>query len=154
VFRTTSKAVVEEMCRKAVIDFTWKDGGWLTTRSVRPAVIKHPKTGEWSWFNQAQHWHIFCLDPETRASLQSMFQIEDMPRNCYYGDGSPIEDSIMDEICASYRQLEVVFPWQKGDVLLLDNVLTAHARNPYMGERKILVAMGEMFNQHMLSGEE
>jgi alpha-ketoglutarate-dependent taurine dioxygenase len=153
VFRTTSRAAVEEMCRKDLIDFEWKGDDCLMTRSVRPAVAKHPKTGEWSWFNQAQHWHISCLDSVTRASLQSLFHIEDMPRNCYYGDGSLIEDSVIDEICALYRQLEVVFPWRKGDVLLLDNMLTAHARNPYVGERKILVAMGEMFSQHILDKE-
>jgi hypothetical protein len=27
---------------------------------------------------------------------------------------------------------------------MLDNLLTAHGRNPFSGERKILVAMGEM----------
>jgi alpha-ketoglutarate-dependent taurine dioxygenase len=38
----------------------------------------------------------------------------------------------------------VKFAWQRGDIMLLDNVLTAHARNPFVGERKLLVAMGDM----------
>ena len=74
----------------------------------------------------------------------SLFAEADLPRNCYYGDGTPIEDSVMAEICEVYQQLEVSFPWQQGDILLLDNLLVAHARNPFFGERKLLVAMGNM----------
>ena len=81
---------------------------------------------------------------ETRETLLSSFQEEDLPRNCYYGDGSRIEDSVMEEICGVYQKLEISFPWQPGDLLILDNLLTAHGRNPFFGERKLFVAMGEM----------
>ncbi|AFZ23807.1 putative taurine catabolism dioxygenase [Cylindrospermum stagnale PCC 7417] len=148
VFQTKNKAEVEAVCRKGFIDFEWKNDGGLRTRSVRPAVVKHPKTGELTWFTQAQHWHISCLNLETREALTSSFCEEDLPRNCYYGDGSTIEDSIMEEICGVYQQLEVSFPWQTGDLLILDNLLIAHARNPYIGERKLFVAMGEMTSFH------
>ena len=82
--------------------------------------------------------------PATRQALSALFAKEDMPRNCYYGDGSPIPDQDMAHVLAVYARLEVSFPWQRGDVLLVDNVLAAHARNPFTGERKILVALGEM----------
>lgn len=144
VFQTESKAEVENKCQQNTINFEWKSGNCLRTFSVRPAVIKHPKIGDLSWFNQAQHWHPACLDTITRESIFTSFKPEDLPRNCYYGDGTPIEDSVMEEICGVYQQLEVTFPWQKGDVLLLDNILAAHARNPFVGERKLLVAMGDM----------
>jgi hypothetical protein len=144
VFQTKDKAEVEAACREAFIDFEWKEGGGLRTRFVRPAVVKHPQTGELTWFTQAQHWHTSCLDVETRELLLSSFSEENLPRNCYYGDGFPIEDSVMEEICGIYQKLEVSFPWQAGDLLMLDNLLTAHGRNPYVGERKLLVAMGEL----------
>ena len=146
VFQTTEKAEVESICRRALIDFEWKSSERLRTRAIRPAVIQHPKTREISWFAQLTHWHPACLDPGIRRSLQSSFQSEDLPRSCYYGDGSPIENSVIEELCAIYQQLEVSFPWQRGDVLLLDNILTAHARNPFVGKRQLLVAMGEMSN--------
>ena len=144
VFQTGSKAEVERRCRSESIDFEWKSGDRLKTRSVRPAVGKHPRTGELVWFNQAQHWHLSCLDRTTRESLQAVFEEEELPRNCYYGDGSVIEDSVMDEILETYRKLEVTFSWQKWDILMLDNMLSAHGRNPFTGERKLFVAMGEM----------
>ncbi len=146
VFRTSNKAEIEKHCRAAFIEFEWKSEDRLCTRAVRPAIVKHPVTGEMTWFNQAQHWHISCLDPLTRESMVSLFAEEDLPRNCYYGDGSRIEDSVMNEILSVYKHLEVSFPWQKGDILMLDNLLTAHARNHFVGPRQIMVAMGDMLD--------
>ncbi|MDF5732843.1 MAG: condensation domain-containing protein [Rhizonema sp. PD38] len=143
-FHTTDKVVVESYCRQAGIDFEWLLDNNLITRKVRPAISKHPKTGESVFFNQVQLHHVSCLDSAVRESLLSTFGEERLPRNVYYGDGSPIEESIMAEIEAVYQQTKVSFPWQQGDVLMLDNMLTAHGRSPYEGPRKIVVAMGEM----------
>jgi len=145
-FQTTDKAAVEDYCKKAFIDFEWKDGDGLRTRQVCRAVAQHPKTGETVFFNQVQLHHISCLEPSVRESLLAMFREEDLPRNCYYGDGSPIENSVMQEVLEVYRHSAVNFPWQEGDILMLDNMLTAHGRNPFAGPRKIVVAMGEMIN--------
>jgi alpha-ketoglutarate-dependent taurine dioxygenase/acyl carrier protein len=145
-FHTTDKAEVEEYCRKASISVEWKPDGGLKTRQVRPAIIKHPKTGEPVFFNQIQLHHASYLKSEVRESLMSLFGEENLPRHVYYGDGSPIEDSVIEEILAIYQEATVSFPWQQGDVLMLDNMLTAHGRNPYVGPRKIVVAMGEMIH--------
>jgi amino acid adenylation domain-containing protein len=150
-FHTTDRSVVEEHCRKASIAFEWKNNGEiLSIRQVCDAVLTHPKTGDAVFFNQLQAHHVSCLEPATRASLLSLLKNEDLPRNVYYGDGIPIEDSVVDEIREIYRQLAINFPWQKGDILMLDNMLTAHGRNAFVGERKIVVAMGEMItNQNV-----
>ena len=80
----------------------------------------------------------------TRESLLSVCGPDRLPRNCFYGDGSQIADEVVAKISQTYQNLETSFPWQRGDLLLLDNMLTAHARNPYVGERRILVGMGAM----------
>ncbi len=146
VFQTSDQAKVARRCAEALMEFQWQDGDRLRTRCVRPAVVKHPLSGESVWFNQAQHWHVSCLDAEARQVLTSSFQEDELPRHCYYGDGSPIEDSVMKGILDVYQELEVSFPWQAGDIVMLDNLLTAHGRNPYAGERKMLVAMGAMMS--------
>jgi amino acid adenylation domain-containing protein len=144
VFRTTNKQEVEVFCHKNSIDFEWKEGGRLQTRQVRPAVLKHPNTGEMVWWNQATHWHPAFLDKDLRADLLALFTPENLPRNCFYGDGTPIEDAVADAISRAYEEAEISFPWQTGDILMLDNMLFAHARNPYRGERKLYVSMGNM----------
>jgi alpha-ketoglutarate-dependent taurine dioxygenase len=145
-FKTSERSEVERYCRNAGIDFEWKGKNGLRIHHISPAVIKHPKTGLMLWFNQIQHWHLSCLDQETRNSLLSLFGPRDLPRSCYYGDGSPIEDSVIDHISEVYRKTAVEFPWRERDILMVDNMLVAHARNAYTGSRKIVVAMGEMMS--------
>ena len=146
-FHTTNKTVVEDYCRQAKMGFEWS-GNRLRTYKVRPAVTDHSKTGEQVFFNQLQLHHISCLEPAVRESLLSIFGEENLPRNVYYGDGSPIEDSVMAEVESVYQEARTSFPWQKGDILMLDNMLIAHGRNPYVGPRKIVVAMGEMCSEN------
>jgi len=146
VFQTHDKQDVERQCKLSGFKFEWTPSGHLRTSCVRPAAARHPQTGEMVWFNQAQHWHPAMLDEETRKSLRALFDEHDLPRHCHYGDGSPIEDSVMHEICSVYQDLEVVFPWHAGDIVMLDNMLVAHARNPFVGERKLCVALGEMIS--------
>jgi alpha-ketoglutarate-dependent taurine dioxygenase len=145
VFQTTERAVVEAYCRKAHMEFEWKDGGRLKTRQRRPAVVTHPQTGETLWFNHAHMFHMSNLDPSVRESLLAEFEEDELPRNAFYGDGSPIESSALDEIREVYRQASIVFPWQQGDLLMLDNFLASHGRRPFVGPRRILVAMAELF---------
>ncbi|WP_020479985.1 non-ribosomal peptide synthetase [Mastigocladopsis repens] len=145
-FQTTEKSVVENYCIQAKIDFEWYENNELITRQIRPALAGHPKTGEPVFFNQIQLHHVAYLDVAVRESLLSLFGEQKLPRNVYYGDVTPIEDSVIAEINEVYRQSTMSFPWMKGDILMLDNMLTAHGRYPYVGQRKIVVAMGEMIN--------
>jgi alpha-ketoglutarate-dependent taurine dioxygenase len=50
----------------------------------------------------------------------------------------------MDQLVSLYRQCAVTFPWQQHDIIMLNNMLVAHSRNPYVGERKIVVALGDI----------
>jgi alpha-ketoglutarate-dependent taurine dioxygenase len=149
-FQTDNKAAIEAYCRDAGIEYEWKSGNGLRTRQVCPAIIKHPQTGEMAFFNQVQLHHIGCLDPEVRESLLSLMKEEDLPRNVYYGDGSAIEDSAIAEINELYDRNAVINQWQPGDVVFLNNMLVAHARKPFQGPRKIIVALGELVYQRDL----
>lgn len=143
VFQTTDKAVVEEYCRNNAIEFEWKDSDRLRTRQVRPGVIQHPITGATSWFNHAAFFHVTTLEPSIFKALLAEFLEEDLPHNTYYGDGSAIEPEILAEIRAAYAQETVIFSWESGDILLLDNILVAHGRKPFQGTRKVIVGMAE-----------
>ena len=143
VFQTRDKAAVEEYCRRNLIEYQWKEENRLRTRTVRPTVSKHPRTGEPVWFNHAAFFHVTTLESTIRETLLAEFKEEDLPYNTYYGDGSPIEDSVLDVLREAYIQEKVMFPWQEGDVLMLDNMTIAHGRMPYVGTRKVLVGMAE-----------
>ena len=143
VFQTSDKQAVERYCAAAGIEVEWKPGNRLRTRQVREAITIHPRTGEPIWFNHATFFNVSTLEPHIRATLLAEFAEEDLPNNSYYGDGSRIEPEVLEQLRNAYQQELVTFPWHKGDVLLLDNMLAAHGRAPYAGERRILVAMAE-----------
>jgi alpha-ketoglutarate-dependent taurine dioxygenase len=148
VFQTDDRAQVEQYCRNAGYDFEWRDSNRLRTRRVAPAVARHPHTGDHVWFNHATFFHVSTLEPAVRNALRAQFADEDLPNQTYYGDGSPIEDSVLDAVRNAYYEETVKFPWQVGDVLALDNMLVAHGRTPYAGPRKILVGMATPHNKH------
>jgi len=143
VFNTTDREVVERFCRASRIAYEWKPDGELRTRQVCQAVAVHPLTRERVWFNQAHLFHVSNLEPAVREALLSVVDEADLPRQAYYGDGTSIEMDVLDEIRDVYRCHAVQFPWQQGDVMMMDNMLVAHGRTPFQGPRKILVAMAE-----------
>ena len=149
-YKTDDPAEVESKLTAAGFDWRWLDRNTLQTRSRSPAVIVHPVTGERVLFNQIQLHHPSCLDPSVRRDLVEMVGSERLPRQVYYGDGSPIDDATVSLLGRCYEQCAVRFDWRRGDVVLLDNMLVAHARDPFQGERKIVVAMGAMFDRASL----
>ncbi|MGK9171390.1 TauD/TfdA family dioxygenase [Inquilinus limosus] len=148
VFGTEDRAEVEAYCRGHGIDCEWKPDGELRTRQVCQGAIAHPVTGEMVWFNQAHLFHVSNLEPEVRSTLLELVDESDLPRNVYYGDGSPIEDEALATVREVLEAHKISFPWQAGDVLMLDNMLTAHARAPFKGPRKVIVAMAEAHGLH------
>lgn len=146
VFQTKDKAEVERYCCDHHIEFDWKANGCLRTRQICQALAAHPITGQMIWFNQAHLFHVSSLDEKTRRSLLAIYEESELPRNAYYGDGTPIEEEALQHIRAAFEAERVAYPWKQGDVMLLDNMLVSHARNPYKGKRRVLVGMGDAYS--------
>ncbi|WP_440055078.1 TauD/TfdA family dioxygenase [Pseudoalteromonas sp. T1lg65] len=144
IFKTDSKEEVERQCAAQRMEFEWEENDTLVTKARRPAVWQHPISGEWSWINQAQHFHFSCLSDDAQKALLQLHPDGRFPRHCFFGDGSEIPAEVMLNILDLYQQNQVIFDWQKGDLALVDNILAAHARSAYEGERKILVCFGEL----------
>jgi len=141
VFRTEDPREVESYCRENKIHCEWKSEKHLRTWRVRPAVMEHPVTRDRSWFNHVTFFHISTLPPMIQKSIRSTYSEIDFPNNTYYGDGSTIDEDTIRNLQEAYRSETVTFPWQQGDVMLIDNILTAHARNSFSGPRQILLVL-------------
>lgn len=151
-FGTGDPRAIEDYCRRASIDFEWTESGRLRIRQVCQAAAAHPRTREMVWFNQAHLFHVTNLEPSVREYLLERYGEENVPRNAYFGDGTPIAGSMLDEIREAYEESEIVFEWRAEDVLMLDNMLYAHGRRPFRGERKVLVTMAEpLTSAHVLA---
>lgn len=144
VFQTDDKSEVENFCRKNNIDFEWTENG-LRTKQTNQASISHPVTNDKLWFNQAHLFHVSSLEEEIQEGLIELLGEENLPRNAYYGDGTPIDLETLALIRNVYEDTKVTFQWEKNDLLILDNMLYTHGREPFEGPRKILVGMGRKY---------
>ena len=143
VYQTGDRDALETYFENVGIMWEWIDGGHLRTKICRGPVAIHPRTGEPTWFNHIAFWHISSLSADMQGFLRNEFAETDLPNNTYYGDGSPIEHGVIADIRAAYDSEARQFSWQSRDVLVVDNMLTAHGRTPYRGPRQVLFAMAD-----------
>lgn len=140
-FHTNDKHDVERFCQQNQIRWHWMSDAHLRTWQRRSAFQVHPVNNERLWFNHGLFFHATSLLPQVRNALLKAIPEEDLPYNTYYGDGCVIDDETLEAIRAAIAQETVCFDWHRGDLLILDNMLTQHGREPYQGSRQILTAM-------------
>ncbi|MEU5031980.1 TauD/TfdA family dioxygenase [Streptomyces milbemycinicus] len=142
-FGTDDPAAIERYCRAHAIDFAWQPDGSLRTRQLRGAVVRHPLTGRRCWFNQIAFLNEWTLSPEVREYLVDVYGEDGLPFNTRFADSTPIGEDIIQLINSTYEAHTAREPWQAGDLMLVDNIRTAHSREAFTGERQVLVAMAE-----------
>lgn len=142
-FETGDRAVVEEFFRATDTDVRWNDDGSLTVTQVRPAAATHPVTGEPVWFNQADQFHPSTHPKAIYESMLALYEGREelMPQTACFGDDTPIDVAMLDAVRQTVAEEMRLFPWEEGDLLMVDNMLVAHGRKPFEGPRKILVSM-------------
>lgn len=148
-FQTQDRSVVEDYCRKTSISFSWKANNGLSLSQTLAGVVTHPATGEQAWFNQAPQFHPSDYPPALYESILAVYKTEEdgLPQNVCFGDDTPIDAAMLNDIRETMQKQAVTFSWQEGDVLMLDNVLVCHGRMPFVGPRKILVSMSENYDK-------
>ncbi|MEU6665327.1 TauD/TfdA family dioxygenase [Streptomyces sp. NPDC046727] len=142
-FGTDDRDGIERYCRAGAIGFTWRSDGSLHTEQLRSAVVRHPVTGRRCWFNQIAFLNEWTLAPEVREYLVDEYGADSLPFNTRYGDGTAIGEDVVQLINTTYEEHTRREPWQAGDLMLVDNIRTAHSREPFTGDREVLVGMAE-----------
>ncbi|WP_202925740.1 TauD/TfdA family dioxygenase [Goekera deserti] len=144
-FGTDDPQEVERYCAAEDIATSWRSADVLRTEQVRPALSEHPRTGEEVWLNHVGLFGPHGTPPAVRAALVDRLGAENLPLQVSYGDGAPIEDDVHAHIRDAYAAATVARPWRAGDVLVVDNLLVAHGREPFEGDRLVLVGMAGQF---------
>jgi alpha-ketoglutarate-dependent taurine dioxygenase len=142
-FGTEDRGAVESYCRANTIGFEWQPDGGLRTWQRRPAVVAHPVTAQRCWFNQIAFLNEWTLDREVREFLVDVYGPAGLPFNTRFGNGDPIGEDVVQLINQAYEANTAREPWRAGDLMLVDNVRTAHSREPFEGPREVLVAMAD-----------
>ncbi|WP_217606657.1 TauD/TfdA family dioxygenase [Chitinophaga sp. GbtcB8] len=142
-FNTNDKRAAEEYCEARKMGYKWQDDEKLMIYQVSQAVLTEKTFGRKVWFNQAHLFHYSNLNEEISAYLIDVYGMENLPRNTFYADGSEIAVADLDRIRKAYQDAMFRFEWNKGDLLIMDNVNFTHGRDTYSGDRSLLVSMSE-----------
>jgi len=142
-FGTDDRGAVESYCRANAIEFEWQPDGSLRTRQRRSAVVRHPVTGQRCWFNQVAFLNEWTIDAEVREYLVDVYGEDGLPFNTRFGGGDPIGEDVVQLLNEVYGANTKREPWQPGDLMMVDNIRSAHSREAYQGPREVLVAMAE-----------
>lgn len=156
MFVTEEKSVVEQKCAAQGVSVQWLKNDVAKLTNPGTVLRHHPLTGERIWFNQV---HVFypSMSAEFRYIGRPLMavlvrgyewllenfpkQMPPYPYGITFGDGSPIPRHYVMAIRQAIWDETVKFTWQKGDLLLIDNLRLGHGRLPFKGERKILAAL-------------
>lgn len=157
-FGTDDKDEIEKMVASRGMTCRWHPNDHLLyTENVVDPLPKHPDTGDRCLNIQAFHRTSVLGDlkevrprqnPLLNASLKLgvslLYAFDAIPVQLLYGDLSPIPPAEMAEMRRAIWDHSVLFAWKKGDLLVLDNILTAHGRMNVVKPRKILTSFGDL----------
>ena len=144
VFETENKQDVEKRCVENDFTWRWLQRDWIEIQQTRPALSVHPQTGDNVWFNQA---HLYDFNPKLLgwknyvAAKLFYFRRSTLLHEISFGDGSPIPRQDLYHVMDVLNEYTVAYPWQSGDVMVLDNILAMHGRAPFSGKRRVLTAL-------------
>ncbi|EEF25930.1 conserved hypothetical protein [Ricinus communis] len=142
-FYTEDRNEVEADCHARGLDFEWLPDGSITTWNTLPGTARHKRDGDTVYFSQL---HTQIPHPRWMGAnwdaYSAVYKADvAKPYDASFGDGTPLSDADIRTIYDGLDRITVSFPWQHGDVLFVDNIHTAHGRNPFVGKRDVQVAL-------------
>jgi alpha-ketoglutarate-dependent taurine dioxygenase len=151
VFGTTDSAEAERIVIKSGWRSEWLDDGSMRLwQDIRPAMRTHPHTGDRVWYNQVHRFSPIGmlkrarddgLDEMANNLEKALAESPQLLDRMFHGDGTPVADDDVAHIYDVLAEEAVALEWQRGDLIILDNILVAHGRRVYSGDRLVLTAL-------------
>lgn len=141
----TRKAKVEAQIRRynrhGNTTWEWTDNDQTLTLSHRlPAIRVHPITKLPTLFTGlAAYYKNFIAPDAPNSSRRNVTQQ-------LYGDGTPIPEEYLKKLAEITDEIRVLHKWQKGDVLVYDNIVAQHGRQPWEGEQSDRVVLASLWD--------
>jgi len=145
---------------------TWKwlvDGGLVLEHRL-PAIRTQPGTGIPTLFTGLAVYYKMALEDGNEAGNGSENKKgangngngegkdKKLTTGATFGDGTPIPDKYRETISRITDEIKVLHKWQRGDVLVYDNVVAQHGRQPWEGEQEDRVVMASLWDGETMPG--
>ncbi|KAJ5143300.1 uncharacterized protein N7515_002087 [Penicillium bovifimosum] len=120
----------------------WTDDGLVLTHRL-PVIRTQPGTNLPTLFTGlAAYWKRTQFDTEARKNVTHQL----------FGDGTPIPDKYLEHLAKITDEIRVLHRWQQGDVLVYDNTIAQHGREPWEGDQLDRVVMASLFDGESVPG--
>jgi alpha-ketoglutarate-dependent taurine dioxygenase len=137
VFGTSDRQAVDRICADLGIEPVWQDDGSLSVVEETDPLTRHPRTGDLIYRNNLHNNYTYG-DGDTASRFKARAA---HPAGMYLDDGSPLPEADADAVNAAFERVELAWRWRDRDIMILDNLLVAHGRNPFEGPREVMVAL-------------
>lgn len=151
VFGTTDPAAAERTVARSGWRAEWLPNGSMQLwQEIRPAMRAHPRTGDRVWYNQVHRFSPIGMlkrlrhdgmEDEARSLEKLLAEAPHLLDRAFHGDGTPIADEDVVHVFDILTEEAVPLRWQRGDLLIIDNILVSHGRRAYSGDRLVLTAL-------------
>jgi len=112
----------------------------LTLLDVTPTFTVHPKTGE-RFYRNNLHTNITYDRAGLSEMVAELRAKQKRPSGMFLDNGEKLSEAEAETIIRTFEEIELAWPWQNGDIMMLDNLQVAHGRNTFTGPREIMVAL-------------
>ena len=140
--RSKVEAQIRRYGRGKHTTWQWTDDGGLVLEHRLPAIRTQPQTGLPTLFTGlAAYYKNAKVNGAGRNITQQL-----------YGDGTPIPEEYLARLASLTDEIRVLHKWQQGDVLVYDNTIAQHGREPWEGEQSDRIIMASLFDGHQVPG--
>ncbi|KAJ6021186.1 hypothetical protein N7540_006690 [Penicillium herquei] len=119
----------------------WVDDGLILTHRL-PAIRTQPGTNLPTLFTGlAAYWKRLQTNLAQKNVTQQLF-----------GDGTPIPEKYLAHLAKITDEIRVLHRWEEGDVLVYDNIIAQHGREPWEGHQSDRVVLASLFDGESVPG--
>ena len=124
--------------RLAELNYSWEwnENGELRARTPPLPAVMELADGRKTFFNQLIA--AYCGWKDERNDPSKAIQ---------HGEGTLLDADAVRTAAAIADEITFMMRWQVGDVVLIDNTVVMHAREPFEGKRKVVASLAEMQTQ-------
>ncbi|KAF9877194.1 taurine catabolism dioxygenase [Colletotrichum karsti] len=140
--RTKIEAQIARYGRGKHTTWEWIENGVILTHKL-PAIRTQPRSNLPTLFTGlAAYWKNSQGGNGSRKEVTRQL----------YGDGTPIPDKYLEHLAKITDEIRVLHKWHQGDVLVYDNIIAQHGRQPWQGEQSDRVVLASLFDGESVPG--
>ncbi|KAL3419671.1 taurine catabolism dioxygenase [Phlyctema vagabunda] len=140
--RAKIEAQIARYGRGKYTTWEWTDDGLILTHRL-PAIRTQPYTNLPTLFTAlAAYYKSHQVNRDARRNATQQL----------FGDGTPIPEKYLAHLVRITDEIRVLHKWQQGDVLVYDNIIAQHGRQPWGGEQSDRVVLASLFDGEHVPG--